>query len=349
MQKRLNNISFVRMISFIFIIIYHLLMTLSPTERWYNGWGGDVFPFYMTLQSFLFISGYLYANKKIENKKNFYKKELIKLLLPTICFIVLFLILHLCVHPDSINPINFWHNFISDGYPFQHLWFVWFLVICYLLIPLFQKALDKSNPHYKIYSKILIACCVIEAIAEAICCFQIVICVFVFGMWYGKAQSEKKLENKKLQKLLCISIIAISYVMFMTLRYCVYSPNAFLNNLNMGFQHFASGLIGTSFAILMLLSFEFLNKYKTSKILKFSDRYSFYIYLWHSKFMLAPLSLLHITPFIPLNIVITLSVGITTATIFGFFMQKLIAIIMKPKSPEPYKIIQKVLSDKDFK
>ena len=337
------------MISFIFIITYHLLMALSPAERWYDGWGADFFPFHMTLQTFLFISGYLYANKKVDDKKKFYKKELVKLLFPVLCLFITFVVLHLCIHPDSINPINFWHNFIGDGYPFNHLWFVWFLVVCYLLIPFFQKALDKSNPRHKIYSTILLVCCIIEAVAEVICSFKLVVCIFVFGMWYGKTQAEGKLENKRLQKILCVFIMAIALIIHLLVRYFAFSTNVYLYSLYGGIQQCMSGLIGTSFAILMLLSFEFLNKYKTPKILKFSDKYSYYIYLWHSMFMKAPLSLVFITPFIPLNIVITLSVGITTATIFGFSMQKLIAIIMKPKSPDPYKVIQKVLSDKDFK
>ena len=344
MQKRLNNISFVRMISFIFIIVYHILNILSPIERWYNGWGGDVFPFYMSLQSFLFISGYLYANKKIEDKKSFYKKELVKLLVPILVLFVGFILLYFCVH-----PLNFWDNLTSEKYPFGHLWFVWFLVVCYLLIPVFQKAFDKSNPHHKIYSTILLVCCTIEAVAEVVFSFQIVICVFVFGMWYGKAQSEKKLENKNFQKLLCISIIAVSYIIFMTLRYCVYSPNVFLNNLNVGFQHLMSGFIGTSFAILMLLCFEFLNKYKTPKILQLSDKYSYYIYIWHPVFMGTPLRLLKSTQYLTLNLLITLLAIVVGSVFFGFITQKLIEQVMKPKSPDPYKVIQKVLSDKDFK
>jgi len=349
MQKRLNNISLLRMISFILIIIYHLLMTLSPVERWYNGWGGDFFPFYMSLQAFLFVSGYLYANKKIDNKQKFYQKELVKLLVPVLGLFIVFFVLHICIHPDSINPINFYHNFLADGYPFNHLWFVWFLAVCYLLIPFIQKALDKNNSHYKIYSSFLLICCIIEVVAEIIFSFQIVVCVFVFGMWYGKAQAEKKLENKKLQKILCASIIAICYSIFMILRYCIYSSSIFLNNLNVGFQHLMSGLIGTSFAILILLYFEFLNKYKPPKIFQLSDKYSYYIYLWHSMFMKAPLCLMFITPFVSLNIFITLSVGITTSIIFGFLIQKLIVVIMSPKSPDPYKVIQKVLNDKSFK
>ena len=146
-----------------------------------------------------------------------------------------FFVLHICIHPDSINPINFWHNFVADGYPFNHLWFVWFLAVCYLLIPFIQKALDKNNSHYKIYSSFLLICCIIEVVAEIIFSFQIVVCVFVFGMWYGKSQAEKKLENKKLQKILCASIIAICYSIFMILRYCIYSSSIFLNNLK---QHF---------------------------------------------------------------------------------------------------------------
>lgn len=122
-----------------------------------------------------------------------------------------------------------------------------------------------------------------------------------------------------------------------------------LNNLNVGFQHLMSGFIGTSFAILMLLCFEFLNKYKTPKILQLSDKYSYYIYIWHPVFMSTPLRLLKSTQYLTLNLLITLLAIVVGSVFFGFITQKLIEQVMKPKSPEPYKIIQKVLSDKDFK
>ena len=58
------SISFVRYISMLFVIICHIFQYFGNELAWWLNVG---------VQIFLFISGYLYANKKTNDKKEFYK------------------------------------------------------------------------------------------------------------------------------------------------------------------------------------------------------------------------------------------------------------------------------------
>ena len=78
------SISFVRCISMIFIILCHVFQYFDKEIAWWLNVG---------VQLFLFISGWLYSNKKIDNYKKFYLKEFIKILLPYYLYILIITIL----------------------------------------------------------------------------------------------------------------------------------------------------------------------------------------------------------------------------------------------------------------
>ena len=68
-MKKLNNVSLLRFISFIMIVVFHFLVMLS------SGGGKQYVPLYLAVQVFMFMSAYLYSQKKIENVKEFYWKN----------------------------------------------------------------------------------------------------------------------------------------------------------------------------------------------------------------------------------------------------------------------------------
>ena len=66
-KEKSFNISLLRTLSTIIIVVFHVTFALSPGE------GKTYFPLYIGVPVFLFISGFLYANKKIDSVKKFYK------------------------------------------------------------------------------------------------------------------------------------------------------------------------------------------------------------------------------------------------------------------------------------
>ncbi len=93
---------------------------------------------------FVFISGYLYGNKKIENWKRWFQKRVVKICIPVWIFMLI----------DFLIEAAVWHHFdFRDVFIFSvqmegivtvhawgggHLWFVTLILICYLITPILQ-------------------------------------------------------------------------------------------------------------------------------------------------------------------------------------------------------------------
>ena len=66
-KEKYFNISLLRTMATIIIVVFHILLKTSPGD------GRTYFPFYIGVPVFLFVSGFLYARKPITDIKQFYK------------------------------------------------------------------------------------------------------------------------------------------------------------------------------------------------------------------------------------------------------------------------------------
>ena len=83
LKERFIVASVLRLISAILIFVFHYLLT-------FTGYGKTFFPLYFAVQVFLFISGFLYGDKKIKSLKDFYLKNFVKILVPVIVVLIIF-------------------------------------------------------------------------------------------------------------------------------------------------------------------------------------------------------------------------------------------------------------------
>lgn len=74
------SISVARLVATICIILCHMQQYYGSELCWW---------FNVGVQMFLFISGYLYANKKIVDSELFFIKNLIKILIPYYCCVII--------------------------------------------------------------------------------------------------------------------------------------------------------------------------------------------------------------------------------------------------------------------
>ena len=83
------------------------------------------------------------------------------------------------------------------------------------------------------------------------------------------------------------------------------------------------------FSIAFLFLFKFLNKYDSFKFLKFTDKYAFQIYFYHHIFIVGTLSMLSLTPYVSVNIILMLLATLVCAVVMEFVSGKLIKFINK--------------------
>jgi peptidoglycan/LPS O-acetylase OafA/YrhL len=279
-NKRLSNVSFVRVISFAMVFAFHcFFFGTSVNSR-------GVFPFSAAVQSFLFLSGFLYSQKDAL-RKGFLKDEFRKITDPSLFYLIALAVFDLGWLAFSGKPVSFEavkYAIGSDkpnGYAtqFGNLWYIPALLACYLFLPLMQKA-RKGGWFAEL--------AVFAVIAELVACWYlgepIVAMPFLFGYWYGgKAFADETDPSIRkgwafyVMPALALAGLCWLYVLAKDLR---------------GFDTMLQGPIGVLLAIVPLRLLRFTNAKQESPLLGYAGKLTFWLYIIHETFMCGPTDLM---------------------------------------------------------
>ena len=82
--------------------------------------------FNVGVQMFFCISGFLYANKRLESAIDFISKNLRKILIPYFCFLVPIIVIYFFFARDSITVTSVASALLTSGVinGIEHLWFI---------------------------------------------------------------------------------------------------------------------------------------------------------------------------------------------------------------------------------
>lgn len=287
-------ISTIRLISMLMIITCHFMQYMDIQLAWW---------FNVGVQIFFVISGFLYGRKSIEKPIEFYKRAFVKILIPYWAFIVITAIIQRIIVPDVFS---FGKTLLSllcveklDG--LEHLWFVQKILICYLLLPLLLLIKNEiiKMSKFKALVSTLFVLLMLQFVGfvfngynmsvNNITCFAVGIALYVY--------SEK--TNSLILPTIIFIVIAVLSNAFRI--YVVYIKGVVDNQLINFFVKYAHGFLGIALFLLLYLLFR---NVKGNVLLRFSDKYSYCIYLVHQVFILGPLSLMNISSSLVLNIVI---------------------------------------------
>lgn len=294
MKKRMNNLDLLRIISCYSIILLHV------SSIWINSYMGngffklhkiDFYPVYLesicrfAVPIFFMLTGALQLGyKSINNYKEFYKKSVIKILIPTIFFSVLFLIYNLLLKFILIQVSNGNYMQLFDvfkeflkGYPYYHLWYLIVICFIYLLIPILYKF--KKSIKYELYKKICIVyffLAIISSItSEHTLSYDIgLICYYIGYVLIGDIIiTDSKTDNRKSIILIMLSIIIISINAI--IRFLVINNNILLKFSLV--ENFSPLIVISS--ILLFLGF---TKIRIRKDLSSFSNITLYIYIFHA-------------------------------------------------------------------
>lgn len=132
-RRESEAIRILRVFSMFSIVLCHILQPLGSRY-------GDVFN--VGVEVFFLISGYLYGHKIIADTKNFYISRIKKIYIPFVVFLIFVLPFYYVIGDFS------WYKTLKYLFCLQgigsyysglgHLWFITFILLCYLITPFLQ-------------------------------------------------------------------------------------------------------------------------------------------------------------------------------------------------------------------
>ena len=320
------NLSCVRLIATLMIISCHILQGLNlEAAFWLN----------VGVQVFFVLSGFLYSKKEIKDVKKFYKKQYRKIIISyIILIIIIFSIVIITKGPMIYNKFTLlgiflgFQNWTGTLALLSHTWFVSYILICYLITPILKRIKIFNNTEN--YFKTILGFIALALILQLFISYGIInvngsyILLYIAGYILGNT------NPKKLWKI-CIAFTFLT-LLILPLRIMVqyYNPTNLINYINyfrIGTSNFISyhhGLIGISLFLIIAIIFK---KIKYNKLLYYSDKYSYYVYLVHQIFILNQFSLLDITNYLWINIILILFITIVSA-IALYYLTKLINLLI---------------------
>ena len=273
--------------------------------------------FNVGVQIFLVISGFLYGRKSEIDPVLFLRTNFPKILIPYLLLMSIILALYGIFHPELLEVTNVLKSLVcASTIPgLGHLWFVGYILFCYLITPYLYWIKKASYSYVKPKQVVLLYVSIIVLVQvvgiafdsyfapDRISCY--IIGFFMADLFdrFGSAMKKAVSAFFIVSAFICVGIeITIKYILSIDLS--GYYQIAF-----QAFGHYSHLLLGI--ALFLILASVF-NSSRYSKLLVWSDKYSYPIYLVHLIFILSPFSLMSITRFSGLNVIITVACIVIT-------------------------------------
>ena len=285
------------MLSMLMIISCHIMQYYDLELAWW---------FNVGVQIFLCISGFLYGQKNIDSVTDFYNKRLKKILIPYYLVFILFGIAEFIFARDVFSIKDFAMGLIlcSIIKGAGHLWFIPTILMCYLITPLLQGYRNK----YVKEKRTIVVFTVLGAIITSVLIQGFTtfnpawICCYVIGYALGMNEKDEYISEKVLMIIAGIIAIAGNAIQI----YCDYIADIDFTGFGI-IKNYNHVMLGVFIFLILKVIFEKVNLNRIRKLLKLSDVYSFEVYLVHQLLILGPFSLLALTRFSSVNILIMLT------------------------------------------
>ena len=312
-------ISAIRLIAMSLIIACHILQYYDNKLAWQLNIG---------VQIFFILSGFLYGNKDIDDSIRWIRKNLYKIILPYWIFLVIVIVSYLLFAPEYINLNSCISALlgISTIKGVEHLWFVGYIIVCYLITPYLHIIARSLNTNNTLSKNVLILICtitiyyIIQVMTNAYFNPDKISC-YILGYYSAIFIKMYKLEYKKV----ALGMILLSLIMICIRFICAYcdciEPILYSQLVKISYIIIAFAI---TFSLMIILK-----KIRYNKLLLFSDKYSYTIYLVHQLFILSPFTLLRATDYMTINVIIVVAVTIASSCLLKFLSNTTDAFISR--------------------
>lgn len=281
------SISVARFVAMVMIVVCHMFQYYeSELAYWLN----------VGVEIFFVISGFLYGSKEIDAPIDFIVRNFKKILIPYWLFLLAAIAAYALLTPSALGLRSIIRAFTCSGTMtgLGHLWFVGYILFCYLLTP-YLYWLRKYVQKCSIRKTVLIYLGIFVAVQllgylfhsyfkpERISCY---ILGFFLADLFSRFSGKQTAALKWLIALAAVCFVAVE-VYF---KYILCFELAGWQGMALRVvYHYSHLLLGTA------LFLAFYGRFKNArygKLLRLSDRYSYPVYLVHLLFILSPLSLM---------------------------------------------------------
>lgn len=321
------SISFIRMIAMTFIVVCHIFQTYqNELCYWFN----------VGVQIFLIISGFLHSQKEYskESSLDILKKQFKKILLPYYLWLFLVVLLYTFFSPNSLSISSIINSMFCSGSLVGqgHLWFIPYILFCYIITPYLywikNKIIDRTLlQSILLWLAILGLVLVVSSLYNSYFRPEILTC-YILGYAVADLFNRFNKIKRKTTILVFLLALALNVIKICILYiYCLDFDGIEL----IAFSYFKSySHVFLGLAIFLLLLY-YGKKIKYSKIMLYSDKYSYEIYLVHALFILSPLNLLFWTDVVWINILASVCCTIICSVFLNVITAKIESINKKGK------------------
>ena len=282
------------------------------------------------VQVFFVISGFLYGNKDIDKPLDFLAKRFKKLLIPYWLFLFVAIVLYAAFSRESLHISEVLKSIVcADTIKgLGHLWFVGYILFCYLLTPYLQwiRIEFEKTAFEKAFKELLLLLIVLQVLGFAFESYFMPdrVSCYIIGYYMptliGKASKTTKDRFFGILMLIAVTMNAARAY----LKY--YAVGVIPEVLVSALVRYAHLMLGVA---LFALLFRVLHSVKYNAFLKWSDKYSYPIYLVHLFFIISPFTLMAITSYKPINWIIVLVATMASAIVLDLSTQLITAKMNK--------------------
>ena len=288
-MKKEVNIQLIRILSMLMIILCHVVQEygklLSLTAQFFN----------VGVYIFLLLSGFLYGNKIIDNKVDFYVRRIKKILVPMYFFLILFFILNFKYFSLKWCVIYLFdiQYFMGNIKGLGHLWFMSIIMLCYLSLPFLSKNKNRLMLFVFSYFSLAVTFSFInETIAR----------VFFYLLMFTIGYCIKSYNIKCSFNITQLVLFFILTIIFKLTCWYLFDNTLYYNIILSSIDHICLSI--EIFYILNLIFLKF--KVKNNKYIDYFDSLSIYIYFTHYMFIVGPEKTINLTNDIFFNLLLTL-------------------------------------------
>jgi len=274
-----------------FIVTCHFLQYYGNELAWW---------FNVGVQMFLFISGYIFSNLKMDITT--LKKQFCKILIPYYIFVTFACALWIAFSTDA-NIFDIVLIYVLRSYGkfegLHHLWFISYILLAYVMTPVvivFLKQFEGSFCRMLVGSgTLVISLMVFFELFATYYNAAWMICYFM-GIVIGRLLNSQNANFHRggghTVSIICaLAIICNCLQIVIDYHICPEFDGIYKSIYNR-FCSYSHVLLGISLVFFLRHIYKrYLSRFDNSIVLKLSDKYSYYIYLVHQFFILGCFSL----------------------------------------------------------